>query len=255
MGFALFSLLYWLFFILSCFLFFGIALLIWITTFPFDRQQRLQHWWSCVWGWFYIWTNPYWPLKIEGREKIDRSAVYVAVSNHQSIIDILVINSLFFHFKWVSKKENLYIPFVGWNMVLNRYVILDRASRKSFIRMMKDCRRHIRQGSSVMIFPEGTRSTDGNIRSFKDGAFRLAHQMNCPVLPVVLDGTGESLPRKGFIIRKKTPIRVRVLDPVTPDRFSDIEPSELSTMVRGMMESALDDMRKGRPAVDSLLIN
>lgn len=244
MGFVLFSVLYWLFFVLSCFVFFAIALLIWLVTFPFDRRQWLQHRWSCVWGSFYIRLNPYWPLQVEGKEKIDRTKVYVAVSNHQSMIDILVIHSLFFHFKWVSKKENLYIPFVGWNMILNRYVILDRASRKSFIRMMKDCRRHIRQGSSIMIFPEGTRSSDGNLRNFKEGAFRLAHQMKCPVLPIVLDGTGESFPRKGFIIRKKTPIRVKILDPVTPDEFMDIEPAELSSKVRGLMESVLNEMKR-----------
>jgi len=183
-------------------------------------------------------------MRVEGREKIDPSQVYVAVSNHQSMLDILVIHSLFFHFKWVSKRENLYIPFVGWNMILNRYVVLDRASRKSFLRMMRDCRHHIEKGSSIMIFPEGTRSTDGNLGKFKDGAFRLAHQMKCPLLPIVLDGTGESLPKRGFVIYKKTPIRVRVLDPVMPGEFENSDPRELSNRVRDIMESALADLRQ-----------
>lgn len=185
-------------------------------------------------------------MRVEGREKIDPSQVYVAVSNHQSMLDIMVIHSLFFHFKWVSKKENLYIPFVGWNMILNKYVVLDRASRKSFIRMMRDCRSHIKQGSSIMIFPEGTRSVDGNLRSFKEGAFRLAQQMKIPILPILLDGTGESLPKKGFVIHKKTPIRIRVLDPVNPEDFEQMESRELGNKIRGIMESALNELRQSK---------
>ena len=151
MGYLLFSIVFWLFLILSSTGFFLMALLVRIFTFPFDRRLWLQHRLSCLWGSVYLWINPFWPMSVSGREKIDHSRVYVAVSNHQSMLDILVIHSLFFHFKWVSKKENLYIPFVGWNMVLNRYVLLDRASRKSFIKMMRDCSRYLRQGSSIMI--------------------------------------------------------------------------------------------------------
>ena len=245
MQFIVFSVFYWLFVIASCIVIFFGALILWVFTFPFDKRLWLQHRYSCLWGSLYLWLNPLWTIRVEGREKIDQSQVYVAVSNHQSMLDILVIHSLFFHFKWVSKKELIYFPFVGWNMLLNRYVIVDRASRKSFIRMMRDCRRHIRQGSSIMIFPEGTRSTDGSIRKFKEGAFRLAQQMKCPILPIVLDGTGESLPKKGLFIRKKSTIRVKVLDPVMPEQFGQMESRELSNKVRAVMESALDEMRSG----------
>ncbi len=244
MFYVIFSILFWLFLALSSIIIFLGALVLWLFTFPFDRNLRLQHMYSCWWGSLYLWLNPFWPMRVEGREKIDPSQVYVAVSNHQSMLDILVIHSLFFHFKWVSKKENLYIPFVGWNMLLNRYVTIDRASRKSFVRMIRDCRRHIEKGSSIMIFPEGTRSTDGNIRNFKDGAFRLALQMKCPVLPVVLDGTGESLPKKGFVITKTTPINVRVLDPFMPVEYEGIDSRELGNKVREIMLSALEDLRK-----------
>ncbi len=243
MWFVLFSFLFWVFVAVSSIVIFIGAFLVWLFTFPFDKRLWLQHRYSCFWGSIYLWLNPFWPMSVKGREKIDHSQVYVAVSNHQSMLDILVIHSLFFHFKWVSKKENLYIPFVGWNMVLNRYVSLDRASRKSFIKMMRDCSRHIRQGSSIMMFPEGTRSTDGNLRSFKDGAFRLAHRMKCPVLPIVLDGTGQSLPKRGFVIRRKTPIKVRVLDPLQPEQFENKTPRDTGNMVRELMNSALDEMR------------
>lgn len=243
MGLLIFSILFWVFLVVSSFIIFIGAVVLWIISSPFDKRKWLQHRYSCWWASIYLWINPFWPVHVEGRQKIDPDRVYVAVSNHQSMLDIMVIHSLFFHFKWVSKKENLYIPFIGWNMPLNKYVILDRASRKSFIRMMKDCRMHIQNGSSIMIFPEGTRSEDGNMRTFKDGAFRLAIQNKCPVLPIVLDGTGESIPKKGFVIRKKTPIHVRVLDPVMPEEFVDMDSRELTRVVREKMESALEDIR------------
>ncbi len=244
MWFILFSILYWIFIVLSCIVIFIGAVILWVFTFPFDRRLWLQHRYSCFWGSLYLWLNPFWRIQVEGREKIDPSQVYVAVSNHQSMLDIIVIHYLFFHFKWVSKRENLYIPFVGWNMMLNRYVVLDRASRKSFAKMMRDCRRHIEQGSSIMIFPEGTRSADGNPGKFKEGAFRLALQMECPVLPIILDGTGRALPRKGFVIREKTTINVKVLNPLMPDEFRDMDSRELTDKVRGIMESALAEMRR-----------
>jgi 1-acyl-sn-glycerol-3-phosphate acyltransferase len=244
MGYVIFSIFFWLFVVASSAIIFIGALLLWLFTAPFDKRLWLQHRYSCFWGSLYIRLNPFWDLQIEGAEKIDHSKVYVAVSNHQSMLDILVIHCLFFHFKWVSKRENLYIPFVGWNMLLNRYVVIDRASRKSFIRMMRDCRNHIQQGSSIMIFPEGSRSFDGKLRNFKEGAFRLARQMNTPILPIVLDGTWKAAAGKGLWIRRRTTMKIRVLDPVMPDGFTDMEPREMAADIRGRMESALKEMRE-----------
>lgn len=247
MGYFLFSIFFWLFAAVSSVVIFAGALMLWLVTFPFDKRLWLQHRYSCFWGSVYIWLNPFWKLEIEGREKIDPSSVYVAVANHQSMMDILVLHTLFFHFKWVSKKENLYIPFVGWNMLLNRYVIIDRTSRKSFIKMMRDCRNHIKNGSSIMIFPEGARSFDGKIRNFKDGAFRLALQTNAPILPIVQDGTWKTL-GKGMVMRGRTTFKIRVLDPIMPDKFKDTNPRELSNEVKGIMESVLSEMRNPETA-------
>jgi 1-acyl-sn-glycerol-3-phosphate acyltransferase len=246
MGYVIFSILFWLFLTATSIIIFAGALILWLFTFPFDRRGWLQHRYSCFWGWIYMWLNPFWDLQIEGRGKIDHSHVYVAVSNHQSMLDILVIHSLFFHFKWVSKKENLYLPFIGWNMLLNRYVVIDRASRKSFIRMMRDCKNHIKQGSSIMIFPEGARSFDGKLRNFKDGAFRLAQQMKTPILPIVLDGTWKAIEGKSLVIRRRTRLTVKVLDPIMPDEFSGMEPHEMAVKVREIMKSALDEMRQSQ---------
>ena len=101
------------------------------------------------------------------------------------MLDILVVYGLFRPFKWVSKAELFRVPVVGWNMWLNDYVPVLRGDRESIREMMDRCRAHLARGAPVMIFPEGTRSRDGRLGSFKDGAFRLAIEAGCPVIPIV----------------------------------------------------------------------
>ena len=108
---------------------------------------------------------PAWSVKVVGREKIDRQKTYVMVSNHQSIVDILVGFRLFTHFKWVAKIELAKAPFVGWNMRLNRYIFLKRGDRQSIIDMMREGEANIKQGNSVYIYPEGTRSETGEMKA------------------------------------------------------------------------------------------
>ena len=132
---------------------------------------------------------PLWHVTKTGREKIDPKKTYVVVSNHQSQLDILVAFGLFFHYKWVSKIEIFKLPFIGWNMILNDYIKLVRGDKDSVRRMLDHCRRSLGQGNSVWIFPEGSRSKDGNLRDFKHGAFILAKELNLPILPIAVSGT------------------------------------------------------------------
>jgi 1-acyl-sn-glycerol-3-phosphate acyltransferase len=116
--------------------------------------------------------------------------------------------------------------------------------------MLVECRRHLRAGSSVMLFPEGTRSVDGELKTFKHGAFTLAKELSLEVVPIVIDGTHDALPKKGLLLRQPKPlqIRVRVLPPVAPDTAGT--PKELSDLVRAQMLRELHQMR-GRPATTS----
>jgi 1-acyl-sn-glycerol-3-phosphate acyltransferase len=101
-------------------------------------------------------------------------------------------------------------------MAMNDYVRIERGERESARRMMEHCRRHLARGSPVLVFPEGTRSQDGRLQPFKDGAFRLAEEEGCPVIPVVVTGTGEALPKHGLVLRQRMRATVRVLDPIAP---------------------------------------
>ena len=193
--------------------------MIWAVTAPFDRRKRWLHQFTCFWASLYSWLNPAWRVRVEGREKIRRDATYVMVANHQSFLDILVLFRLFTHFKWVSKIENFRVPCIGWNMSLNGYVKLRRGDKQSIGEMMSACARTLDEGNSIMMFPEGTRSPDGRLRAFKHGAFTLAQGSGCPILPILVEGTAEALPKRGFVLQGRHAIRIRVLDEIPHEKL------------------------------------
>jgi len=236
----LYSALFWAFLTVSSIALFPVAVLIWALTAPFDRRKRVLHLFTCFWASLYTWLNPVWPVTIEGREKLRSQPARVLVSNHLSFLDILVLFRLFSHFKWVSKVENFRVPFIGWNMTLNGYIELKRGDSASVVRMMTACAKTLHEGSSIMMFPEGTRSPTGRMRAFKTGAFELALRARCPVQPLVIQGTSNALPKRGFVLQGRHPIRITVLDPIPPESFGDLSAEELTERVRARIAEALD---------------
>jgi 1-acyl-sn-glycerol-3-phosphate acyltransferase len=105
---------------LTSILFFFIALLLRLISYPFDRRLRLLHLFTCFWASCYTWTMPAWRIRIEGREHVRKNMAYVITSNHQSQLDILIAFRLFFHYKWVSKIEIFRVPLSGWKRPRNR---------------------------------------------------------------------------------------------------------------------------------------
>jgi 1-acyl-sn-glycerol-3-phosphate acyltransferase len=211
-----FSVAYWAFVILSMPVLFTMALVVFVVTVAFDRRRVLLHIYSCAWASLYVAANPLWRMRIDGREKIPWKGPAVLVANHMSMLDITVLYGLFRPFKWVAKAELFRVPFVGWNMSINDYVRIRRGHRDSIRRMMEHCRLHLERGTPVLVFPEGTRSRDGRLQSFKDGAFRLAVDVGCPVIPIVVTGTCDAMPKQGLMIRGGMNASVRVLDPISP---------------------------------------
>ncbi|MCP4003619.1 MAG: 1-acyl-sn-glycerol-3-phosphate acyltransferase [bacterium] len=234
------SLVFWSFLVASSVALFPFAVAIWALTLAFDRHLRILHQFTCFWASLYTWLNPIWPVKVEGRNKIRRDTAYVIVVNHQSLLDILVLFRLFVHFKWVSKIENFRVPFIGWNMSMNRYIKLVRGDRESIIQMIAESQRTLESGSSIMMFPEGTRSSDGRIRAFKPGAFELAKRTRSPILPIILDGSARALPKRGFVLQGRHPISVRVLDEVSPEQFEDESVEDLTLRLHDLIASHLE---------------
>lgn len=243
----LFSLAFWGFMLVSSMLLFPVAVAIRAATGPFDRRLRALHLFTSFWASLYSWCNPLWTVRIEGRENFRPDETCVIVSNHQSLVDILVLFRLFVHYKWVSKAENFRIPFIGWNMRLNRYIRIERGSMKGNLSMMRDGEQALRQGNSLMIFPEGTRSPDGRLREFRPGAFELALKTGCPVLPLALRGTAAALPRSGFVLRGRHAITITALPPVRPDLEGIRDAGVLGTRVRNVIAAALRDAQDVPP--------
>ena len=225
---AVFSTGFWLFIAVSSIALFPIGVLIWALTAPFDRRLVLLHRFTCFWASLYSWLNPAWRVHVEGREHIRADATYVMVANHLSFLDILLLFRLFTHFKWVSKIEICSVPVIGWNMALNRYVRLRRGDPASIKEMMAACEKTLAEGSSIMMFPEGTRSPDGHLKPFKTGAFVLAKRMNVPLLPIVIEGTAKALPKRGFVLQGRHQIRIRVLDEIPVASFEGLSVEELT---------------------------
>lgn len=185
--------------------------------------------WACL----YLWIMPAWKLSLAGRENIQPQTQYIIVSNHQSQLDILVAFRLFFPFKWVSKAEVFRLPFIGWNMHLNRYIRLKRGDRESIQQMMTACEQALADGCSLYFFPEGTRSLTGQLKPFKPGAFILAQQMQVPILPVVIDGTRAALPKYSLNFHGRHKLQIRVLEAIPYPVFADLTIAQISEMVRG----------------------
>jgi 1-acyl-sn-glycerol-3-phosphate acyltransferase len=247
-GLIIYSSLLWIFFAVTSVVLFSAAVLIWLVTRWFDRRLVILHLWSSFWGSWYIWFNPLWRVRVQGRGKIPWKRPCVLVSNHQSMLDILVLYQLFAPYKWVSKKENFSIPIIGWLMRLNRYIEIKRGRKESLETLKEDASEHLRRGSSILIFPEGTRHPGGKLGRFMDGAFTIALENGTDIVPVVMDGTARALPKKGAILTGFADIRVQVLDPLPYDSFHDLTPPELKGRVRDLMSEEYRKLSLGKGA-------
>jgi len=238
------SILIWFTGITFMVVFFPLTFIIWLIALPFDRNKSIVHWLLVYQAIILSYLVPIWKIRIEGRSKIVRGRTYVIISNHQSILDILLLNCLCHRFKWISKIENIKVPVLGWYIRMADYITVDRGNSESKDKMMEESYLCLKKGISVMIFPEGTRSIDREIGFFKRGAFQLAISAKVPLLPVLIDGTGGILPKHGLIFGGFHRITIRVFDPVPPESFGTDDCDELALKFRTRMAEALAGVRK-----------
>jgi len=237
------SIFVWLAGIVFAILFFPLTFIIWVLTLPFDRDREITHWILTRQSWLLVLLLPIWKIRIEGRTKVKKGTTYVIISNHQSILDILLINCLRYRFKWISKIENMKVPVLGWYLRMAGYIIVDRGNKESKEEMLERSRLCLNKGVSIMLFPEGTRSPDCEIGFFKRGAFQLAINTGKSILPVLIDGSGGVLPKHGLIFNTGHRIKIKVLDPVPPESFNTEDPDTLALYFSTFMTEALKELR------------
>jgi 1-acyl-sn-glycerol-3-phosphate acyltransferase len=183
--------------------------------------------------------NPLWKFSYTGEVPADPRRPYVVVSNHESFADILLISHLPWEMKWLSKAELFRIPVMGWLMRLAGDIPVKRGFGPSAVEAMARCREVLGRRVSVMIFPEGTRSTTSELLPFKDGAFRLAIDAGVPILPLALHGTSTALPKHDWRFARSTAV-VAVLSPVETAGLTPADVPELKAKVRARIVEARD---------------
>jgi 1-acyl-sn-glycerol-3-phosphate acyltransferase len=228
----------------------GIIVIVWVpmvgvvrlVTAPFDKGRYAAGYLFRKLSVVHQWLNPLWRFKTSGVRISDPRRPYIVVANHQSFVDMLLISQLPWEMKWLSKEDFFKYPLVGWLMRMAGDIKLIRGKRESVVAAMDSCKDRLSKRVSVMIFPEGTRSTDGEVRKFKDGAFRLAIETGTPIIPLVLDGTYPAL-QKGDWRFGIADAEVRVLEPVETAGLTIDDVSSLRDRVRTMITNELASMR------------
>lgn len=237
------SVIVWIVCIITIIILFPVYMAFWALTVLFDRKLFFVHYVLSIWASIYTIFNPFWRVSIENRLVLNKSKTYVIVSNHQSLLDILILFRLFKHFKWVSKKEIFRVPVVGWIMTLNKYIKVKRGDKKSILKMMETCKKVLKSGISILMFPEGTRSVDGNLGVFKDGAFNLALETQTDILPIIIDGTSKAIPKKKLILSNKQTIRMKILDEIPVSDYIGEKVSEIRNSTFSIMNTELKKLR------------
>lgn len=214
-----------------------------VLCYPFDKKRAVVHklseWLTDI---VFIFA-PGMRREVIGVENIDPKQAYVVVLNHQSMVDILSIYNLPLIFKWVSKKEVYRIPLVGRLLLMHGDIVINRASAKEAMQLVHTRGMEwLKKGASVSIFPEGTRSKDGEIHNFKAGAFILAKDAGVPILPIVLDGTS-TLVRKGWMINWKNVITIKVLPPIPAEEVASRDIKDVMAQVKEDMVNTLAQIR------------
>ena len=239
---AIFSVFTWFEIVFCLILFFPIQLVLFILTFLFDKRRWILHYHSSLWSTIILALSPLWKVEIKGKENLDRTKNHVVIMNHQSLIDIPIAFRLFYPVKLIGKKILGLVPFIGWNMVLSGHLLVDRKDLRSQMNTIRKMENIIKRKDSLLVFPEGTRSRDGNIGKFKKGAFRSAAITGASLLPVVIDGPYQILPRDGFIANRKASIKISILPSIDVEEGSD--PGELALKTHEVMAKELELLRK-----------
>ena len=220
-----------------------LVFLVWLVTAPFDKGRYAAGYLFRKLTVVHQRLTPMWKFRTSGELPSDKRRPYVVVANHESFVDMLLISHLPIEMKWLSKETFFKIPLVGWMMRMAGDVKVVRGDRTSGAAALRACHDRLKKRVSVMIFPEGTRSADGSLGPFKDGAFRLAIESGAPILPLVVHGTRSAL-RKHDWRFGDTRAEVRVLQPIPTEGLTEADIPELRERVRDMIAHEIDAMSR-----------
>jgi len=208
-----------------------------------DFRGRLPHRVAGIWARSILAASPI-EVTVKGLSNIDPDKSYIYMSNHQSNYDIpILLGHLPVQFRWLAKVELFRIPLFGYAMKRAGYICIDRSNQQSAFESLKKAAGIIREGVSVMIFPEGTRTRDGSIGSFKKGGFVLAVESGVPIVPLIIKGTYSVMPRTRLLI-KPGKVTLEILKPVETSVYTKETKDELMEKIRNIMCKSTDSGEK-----------
>jgi 1-acyl-sn-glycerol-3-phosphate acyltransferase len=187
---------------------------------------------------FAVRINPYWDFRVIDDVHPDPNRPHLFVCNHKSLADVFLLAMLPWEMKFLSKKSIFRIPLLGWQMRVAGDIPIDRGHKDSARRALGQMRDRLLEKSSVIVFPEGTRSAEGTVGPFRDGAFRLAIEVGVDVVPLAIRGTETALPKHSVRFRR-TQASVTVLPPVSTAGLTAADAPALAERVRGQIAAAL----------------
>lgn len=207
-----------------------------IICFPWKNgkaPRTIQVLWSRSVLWFLLV-----PIKVTGREHVNPKQSYVFVANHQSFLDVFAVYGwLPNNFKWLMKKEIRKVPFVGTACKVAGHIFVDRSNPRAALQSMEHIKGELVDGISTVIFPEGTRTKTGEMGRFKQGAFKIAMDLNLPVVPLSLKGFHHAMPARQLFVNPKASTALHIGEPIDLSQFADI--NEAMTYVREKVEEGL----------------
>ena len=194
-----------------------IAAIITITACALGGGRWWGYWPAHIWGRIFCWLTLV-RVTVKGRENVDPATSYVFVANHQGAYDIFSIYGFLNHnFRWMMKKALRKMPLVGYACVKARHIFVDKSGPKAIKETIDNARRTLQGGTSLVVFPEGSRSFTGHMGLFRKGAFQLADDLQLPVVPVTIDGSFDVLTRMaGFNFVHWHPLRLVIHEPIPP---------------------------------------
>ena len=202
-----------------------------IAFWPFDKYRKTVH---AQWFWLtdiIVKLSPSWRLAVNGLENIDKNKTYVIVANHQSLADIIVMHKTRMQFKWVAKAGLYKIPFVAVFLFLGKHVMLSKCTIAHIKKFYASATDRLKNGISLVFFPEGTRSETGSLNRFQKGAFKIAIKEKRPILPIFIEGTKKVLPKGSWIINPQASASLTVLAPIDTAGFTCGEAEKLKEIV------------------------
>jgi 1-acyl-sn-glycerol-3-phosphate acyltransferase len=201
----------------------------------FDRTGQRLHWFSTTWSRL-IMKTIFSPVMVTGLDKIDTSKPHVYAVNHASALDIPVLYvNLPFQFRIAFKKELLSYPVVGWQLKRSGQVCIDQQNPSHSVSSIRAALKGLKAGLPLVIFPEGGRTPDGEIKPFLQGAFFLAIKAQVDIVPVALIGTYELLPMNTYHIKSR-PLEMRVGEPISTTGLKARDLAALSVQVQKAVE-------------------